>query len=160
MIRHRGHPLDEASAKKSAHGHEHEADGAVSADIGANVLGQRAADHVGIYGIENDYGIVTHAQCGRRIDPISIPIALAQRPIDFGCVFAALAADEDFATREFAQIGGIFECAAIAGFFRRFAAGIRGREEDRIESGEILFFAHPLHQDAADHASPANESNA
>ncbi len=160
LIRHAGHPFDQAGPEKAAHGHEHQAYGAVSARVGANAARQCFADHVAIHGIENDDGVARHAQGRGGIDPVALPIAFPQRGVNFRGVFAALATDEHFASREFAQVGGVFEDGAVAGLRWRGASGIRGGEENRLKAREILFFAHPLHQDAADHASPAYESHA
>ena len=85
----------------------------------AQAAAQTVLNDFSVDGIKDDHCVVAHAECGGRIYPIAVPSALAERRINFRGVFAALAADEDFATREFAQIGGIFERAAIAGFFRK-----------------------------------------
>jgi hypothetical protein len=46
------------------------------------------------------------------------------------------------------------------GLLRSGAADVRGGKENRFDAGKVFFLAHPLHEDTADHPSPADESNA
>jgi hypothetical protein len=116
-------------------------------------------NHVGVHRIENDRGIVAHAQRRRRIDPIPVPSALAQRCVDLGGVFPALATDQHVALREFAQVLRVLQAAAMTRLFGRGAANARRGKESSIDALKIVFLAHPLHQDAADHTSPPDHPN-
>jgi hypothetical protein len=42
---------------------------------------------------------------------------------------------------------------------RGLAAGVGGREEDRLDQPEVAFGLHAVHQDRADHAAPAYEAD-
>ena len=89
------------------------ADGAVAAGKSAHAAREAVADDVRIHGIENDHGFVAHAQRGGGVDPVALPSALAQRRVDFGGVFAALAADQHVARGEIVQIRGVAQRRAV-----------------------------------------------
>ena len=160
LIRHGGHPLDQPGFEKRAHGHQHQADRAVAADVACACRWRARREYAAIDRIEDDDGIVAHAQRGSGVDPVSLPAILAQRRVDFGRVVAALATDQHVAGRQFAS-----DCGRPAARRQRPLAGpapptFEVVEENRVDAGEIFFLAHPLHEDTADHPSPTDKSNA
>ena len=81
-------------------------------------------------------GVVAHAQRGSGVDPVAVPAALAQRRVDLGGVFAALATDQHVAGGEFAQILRVLQAAAMARFLGRGAADVRRGEKNGLDAGK------------------------
>ena len=65
-------------------------------------LASAVLDDAGVDRIEDDDGVVAHAQRGGGVDPVALPAGLAQRRVDLGGVVAALATDQHVAGREVA----------------------------------------------------------
>ena len=148
-----------AGLEKAAHGHQHQTDRAVAAGKSAQAAREAFANHVRIHGIEDDYGIVAHAQRRGGVNPVSLPAAFAEGRVDFSGVFAALATDESIAGRKSLQAFRVFEGRA-ASLARSCSADIGRREKHRLNTREVAFLSHPLQENASDHSSPSDESDA
>ena len=91
------HPLHQTGFVQSAHAHQHAADGAVAAHPIEAAFGECVFDHRQVHGVEDDDGVVLHAQGGGRVDPVALPTRAAQLGEHFRGVVAALAGDDDVA---------------------------------------------------------------
>ncbi len=138
LIRHRGHPLDQPFAEQAAQRHQHQADGAITADVVLDAMLQTVLDHVQIDRIENDDGVVRHAQRGRRVDPIAIPPGCTQLGENLGRVVATLARDDHITFFQGVEVGGGFELGFVFGERRRRAACVAGAEKHRLDQSEIV----------------------
>ena len=159
LIGHCRHPLHHPGLEQPVHAHQHQADSAVAADVIPDTLRKRFSDHVEIDRIEDDHGILPHAQRRRGIDPVAVPAVGAQLRVDVVGVFAALAGNDHFHCLEFLQVGSIPERRHVLADIRALASGLRGGEQNRIDVIEIVLLAHPLHQHRTDHAAPADQSH-
>ena len=71
---------------------------------------------------------------------------------------AALARHDDIGGLQLLNIVRIFQGRNVDADGRAFLPHLGGSEEDRLEPVEILLCDHPVHEDRADHAAPADES--
>ena len=62
LVSRHGDPLHQVLREQAAEGHQHQADGAVTADKGFYAVVQAVGDDVLVDRVENDDGIVFHAQ--------------------------------------------------------------------------------------------------
>jgi len=122
-------------------------------------VGQRVLNHRQVDRVQHDDGIVVHAQGRRGIDPVAIPAGRAQLGKNFAGVVPALRGDDDVALLECGDVVRVFQRAFVLCDRRRLAASVRGREEHRLDQAEIAFGLHPVHQDRADHAAPADQAD-
>ncbi len=152
------HPFDQTCLVQRAHTHQHAADGAVAADPFLAALGQRVLDDRHVDRVEDDDGVLFHAQGGRGIDPVAVPAGGAQLGIHGVGVVTALAGDDDLAALEGVDAVRVLQRGFVPGHCGRLAASIRGGEEQRFDQVEVLFFNHAIHQHRADHAAPANQT--
>ncbi len=90
-----GGPLYQVVRKQPAQRHQHQADGAVAADKGFNPFCQPVADNMMVNRIENDDGVIFHAQRRGCVDPVALPAAGAQLRIDLTGIVAALTGDNN-----------------------------------------------------------------
>ncbi|MCY1239208.1 hypothetical protein D9M72_519900 [compost metagenome] len=158
LVRHRGHPLDQVGLEQAAQAHQHATDRAVAADEILHALGQRVLDHALVDRIQHDDGIVLHAQRGRRVDPVALPAGRAQLGENLVGVVAALGGHDHVALLQRFDVIGIFQRGFVLRHGGRLAAGIGRAEEDGLDMVEITLFLHALHQDAADHTPPTDET--
>jgi hypothetical protein len=120
---------------------------------------QRILDDVQIHRIENDDRVVLHAQRRSRIDPVALPAGGTQLREHLVGVIAALARNDEIALFQVVNTQSHrFEFRLVFRERRRIAARIAGAEKHRFDQVEIAFLLHALHQDAADHAAPTNET--
>ena len=157
LIGHRSRPLDHVRLEQSVHAHEHQAHGAVAADVIAHVPGERILDHVHVDRIENDDRIVLHAKRGRCVDPVPFPSRGAQPREHLVSVVAALAGDHDIHRREFFHALRILERRSLLADERAQFAHPGGREKHRFDQREIAFGVHALHQHRSDHPAPTDK---
>ena len=159
LVGHAGSPFHQAVLEQAAQTHEHEGNGAVAADVVFHAVLQGGIDYVAVYRVEYDYGIVIHAQGGGGIDPVAVPAGFAQLGIHGFGVVAALAGNDDVHFGQFGGIVGIKQGFGGLAEIGGVAAYVGGGEEIGFgDVGEIVFFAHTLHQNRADHAAPADKS--
>jgi hypothetical protein len=78
LVGHGAHPFDQAGLVKRAHAHQHAADRAVAADPVAPALGQGVLDDRQVDRVQDDDGVVLHAQGGGGVDPVARPAGSAQ----------------------------------------------------------------------------------
>ena len=78
-----------------------------------NPRARPSLNHIGVHRIEDDYGIVAHAQRRSGVDPVSLPATSAQRRVNLGGVFAALTTDQSIAARESLQDSRVMERRAV-----------------------------------------------
>ncbi len=152
-------PLHQVLSKQAAQRHQHQADGTVTADKGFDPTVDTLANHRMVDRIEDDDGIIFHAQRGGRINPVSLPAAGAQLWIDVTGVVAALAGNDDIQRPQRLNIKRILQCALL--FARKCGCRLtmlRRREEDRIDCIKITLFTHAGHQHGADHTAPTNKT--
>lgn len=77
MVGHGGDPFDVAGFEEGADGHEHEGDGAVAADEVFLSVGKGGVDDGLVDGVEDDGGVVGHAEGGGGVDPVAVPAGVA-----------------------------------------------------------------------------------
>jgi hypothetical protein len=91
LIGHGAHPLDQAGFEQTAQAHQHQADGAVAADVVLGARVQLLVDDLAVDRVEDDDRVILHAQAGSGVDPVTLPAGFAQLREDFAGVVAALA---------------------------------------------------------------------
>ncbi len=97
--------------------------------------------------VEDDNGIIFHAQSGSRINPVAVPARRAQLRIDVAGVIATLAGDDDIQRLQRFNIKRILQRACRApAKLRRGLAVLRSRKEYRADHIKIALFTHALHQ--------------
>jgi hypothetical protein len=154
----RAHPLDQAGLVERAHAHEHAAHGAVATDPVLAPVGQRVLDHGQVDRVENDDGVLVHAQRGRGVDPVAVPACGAQLGVDLAGVVATLGGDDDVAALEGGDVVRVLQRGFVLRHGGGFAARVGGGEEQRFDQVEVAFRDHAVHQHGTDHATPAYES--
>ncbi|MNE03743.1 hypothetical protein D3C80_962550 [compost metagenome] len=160
LIRCNGNPINQILREQATQRHQHQADGTVAAHKGFHAVVQAVGDHALVNRVENNDGIVFHAQRRRRVNPVALPAAFTQLWINFVGIIAALARHDNVERLQRFQIKGVLKRA------RRRAAE-RGRslpelgsgEEDRADGVKIALFNHALHENRADHTAPADKTN-
>src|SRR5450830_1902407 len=153
-----GHPFHQACLVQRAHTHQHAADGAVAAHPVVAALGERALDHGQVHRVQDDDGVVLHAQGGGGIDPVAVPAGGAQLGEHFGGVVAALCGDDDVAALEGCDVVGVLQNGFVLGLRGGLATGIRRREENGFDQAEVAFSRHAVDQHRADHAAPTHQT--
>ncbi|MNQ82681.1 hypothetical protein D3C85_977370 [compost metagenome] len=94
LVGHGAHPLHQTGFEQAAEGHQHQADGAVAADV---VLGARVellVDDLAVDRVEDDDRVILHAQAGGGVDPVALPAGFAQLGEHLVGVVAALAGQD------------------------------------------------------------------
>ncbi len=154
-----GGPFHQILGKQAAQRHQHQANGAVTADEGLDAFVETLTNHLMVHRIENNDGVVFHAQRRGRVNPVALPAAGAQLRVDFTGIIAALAGDNDIQRLERLNIKRILQrTGGLAAKRRRSLSQLRGGEEDRIDNVKITLFAHARHQHGADHTAPTNKT--
>ncbi len=90
-----GYPVNEIMGKETAQRHQHQANGTVTAHKGLHAIVQAVGNHVLVDRVENNNGIIFHAQRRSRVNPVTLPSAFAQLWINFVGIIAALAGHDD-----------------------------------------------------------------
>ena len=152
-------PLHQIVGEQTAERHQHQADGAVAADEGFDAFVQALLNHRVVDRIQDDDGIVLHAQRRGRVDPITLPTAGAQLRIHFVGIIAALTGNNDIERAQRVDVIRILQRALLAAEGRRGRTVLRGGEKDRANGIEIALFRHALHENRADHSAPTDETN-
>lgn len=155
LVGHGGDPLDAILAEEAVESHHHETDGAIAADEGFGSLSEGLVDDVLIERVENNDGILVHAEGGCGIDPVAIPTSSAEERVDALRVVATLAADDGLHGGESIDGEGVEQGLAI----RAWAARVGGAEVMWVDEGEVLFLFHALHEDRADHTAPTDQTD-
>ena len=156
LIGHGAHPLDHAGLEQAAQGHQHQAHGAVAADVILHAINQRLVDDLAVNRIQHDHRVVLHTQRRGGVDPVAIPTRFAQLGVNLVGVVAALAGENHLHGFEFINAVGVFQrCNAFANR-RGFAACVGCGEKHRLDQIEVFFFEHALHQHGTDHATPTD----
>ena len=159
LVGRHGDPLHQILREQAAEGHQHQADGAVTANKGFYAVVQAIGDHALVNRVENDDGIVFHAQRRGRVNPVALPAAFTQLWIDFVGIIAALAGHNNVECLQRFQIVSILQRACGTTKGRSSLAELGSGEEDRADSVEIALFNHALHEYRADHTAPADKTN-
>ena len=94
LVGHGADPLHQTGFKQTTQAHQHQAYGAVAADVVFHAARYALLDNILIHRVENNNGVVFHAQGAGRIDPITLPASNAQFREHLIGVIAALAADD------------------------------------------------------------------
>ena len=159
LVGRHGDPLHQILSEQAAEGHQHQADGAVAANKSFYAVVQAIGDHALVHRVENDDGIIFHAQRRGRVNPVALPAAFTQLWIDFVGIIAALAGHNNVECLQRFQIVSILQrpCGTTKG--RCSLAELGSGEEDRADSVEIALFNHALHEYRADHTAPADKTN-
>ena len=110
-------------------------------------------------GIQDDDGVVGHAQRRGCVDPVALPAGLAQFRIHFRGVVAALTGNDHVHGLQLIDILRVLERLDILADIRPLAAHVRRREEHRLDQIEILLFLHPAHQDRTHHTAPTDKTD-
>src|SRR5690606_11399276 len=71
LIGHGRHPLHQPFTEESAEAHQHQAHGTVTANEILAATGQTILDHVQVYRVQHNNGILFHPQCRSRINPVA-----------------------------------------------------------------------------------------
>ena len=95
---------------------------------------------------------------------MALPSLLTQSGIDCLGVITALTAKDHITTGEHFKIIGIVQtslcfCYLLTVNQRGLTTRITGAKEYGFNMSKIVFVLHALHQDAAHHAAPTNETN-
>ncbi len=94
LVGHARHPLDQVALEQPGQRHHHQADRAVAADVVADALAKRRVDDRPVDRVEDDHRVVLHAQRLGRVDPVTVPAAVAKLRIHRRRPVAALARDD------------------------------------------------------------------
>jgi len=156
LIGHGGNPFHEAGLEEATDGHEHQADGAVATNEILLAVGQRLVDDGAVDGVENDSGLIGHAQGRGRIDPVAVPAFGAQLAMHLSSIVPALAGDDRFHLHQRVEIVGVDQDRFALADVRCRLARLRCGEKYGVDMFKIVFRAHALHQHRADHAAPSN----
>ena len=140
------HPFDEARLVERSHAHQHAAHGAVAADPVPDALLQPSLDHRQVHRVEDDDGVLVHAERGGGIDPVALPACGPQCGEDGRCVVAPLGRNDDVAPLEGVNVKGVLESGLVLGHRRGLPASVRRREKHRLNQPEIPFGLHAVHQ--------------
>ncbi len=152
-------PFHQIVGEQAAERHQHQADGAVAANEGFDALVQALLNHRVVDRIQDDDGVVLHAQRRGRVDPVTLPTARAQLRIHFVGIIAALTGNNDIERAQCVDVIRILQRALLAAEGRRGRTVLRGGEKDRANGVEIALFRHALHENRADHSAPTDETN-
>ena len=159
LVSHAGRPFDQVVLEQAAECHQHQRNGAVAADVVFHAVFEAVVDHVAVDGVEHDDRVVFHAQCGGRVDPVAVPAGIAQGLEHGFGVVAALAGYDDVHFRQFGDVVCVKQRSGYLTEIGGCAADVGCGEEIRFgDAGEVVFFAHTLHQHRTDHAAPADKS--
>src|SRR3989338_3526813 len=158
LIGHGAHPLDQTGFVQAAQGHQHQADGAVAADVVLGAGIQLLINHLAVDRIKHDNRAVIHAQRRGGIDPIALPAGFAQLGEHFAGVVATLAGQNHAQAFHLVNAVGVLQRRRFLANSRALAADIGGGEEHWFDQVEILFFQHTLHQHGTDHAAPTDQT--
>ncbi len=158
LIGHGAHPLDQPCFEQAAQAHQHQADGAVAADVVLGAGVQLLVDDLAVDRVQDDHGIVLHAQARRGVDPVTLPAGLAQLGEDFAGVVAALAGQNHVEGLQLVNAVGVLERSNVLAHGRTLATHVRRGEKHRLNKIEILLFQHPLHEHGTDHTAPTDQT--
>ena len=159
LVGRHGDPLHQILREQAAEGHQHQADGAVTANKGFHAVVQAVGDDALVNRVKNNDGIVFHAKRRGRVNPVALPAAFTQLRIDFVGIIAALAGHNNVECLQRFQIVSILQRACGTPKGRCSLAELGSGEEDRADSVEIALFNHALHEYRADHTAPADKTN-
>ena len=162
LIGHGGDPFDRAGPQQSAHRHQHQRYRAIAADEILDAFVARRLHHRQIDRIQDDDGVLAHAQAGRGIDPVALPACCAQARMNRFGVVAALGADEHGQLGERGDVigvlhRGVFRAGGADVGSRR--AGLRGAEKRRPHEIEVFLLAHSVEKHRPHHAAPTNDAD-
>jgi hypothetical protein len=153
------HPFHQTGLVQRTHAHQHAADGAVAANPVFAAVGQGLLDDRHIDRVQDDDGVLFHAQCGCGVDPVAVPASGTQFGEHFGGVVAALGADDDVAALQRVNVEGILQRGFVLGLGRGFATGVGGGEEHGFNQREVALGFHAVHQDRSHHAAPTDQTH-
>src|SRR6185369_795480 len=157
LIGHGREPLYEIGAEKPAQSHQHQADRTVASDEILLAVLQSLVDDATVDRIEDDDRIVLHPKGRSGIDPVAVPPLLAQFRVNSLGVVATLAGDDDIELLQLLDVLGFLQGAGI---HRCRLAGLRCREEDRLDAdAKISLLHHPLKEDRTYHTAPTYYSD-
>ena len=122
--------------------------------LGQGLLNDRQIDRV-----QNDDSVFVHAQGAGSVNPVALPAGGAQFGEHLSGVVAALGCDDDLAALERFYVEGVLQRGFVFGHRRGFATRVRGGEEHWLDQVKVFFLNHAVHENRADHAAPANESD-
>ena len=161
LIGHRGCPFNQVILEQATQAHEHQRYSAVATDPVLTALGQRILDHVHVDRVENDHGVVGHAQRGSCVDPVTIPASSTQLGENFLGIVPTLAGNDDFALLQGINRSGVQQRqrSFLATENRGFSTSGRCRKIDGINVGKITLLNHALHKHGTNHTPPADQTN-
>src|SRR5690606_31510472 len=158
LVGHGCHPFDQVVIEEACQAHEHAADRAVAPDEIAYAALERRVDRRPVDRVEDDDGVVFHAQRAGRVDPDARPARRAQLGEYLGGVVAALRRDDDGQFLQSIDVVGVLQRAGAIGPGGRSATGVAGGKENGVDQGEVVFVTHALHENGTDHAAPADQA--
>ena len=122
LVGHSTDPLDQSVLEQAAHGHQHQTHRAVAAHPHFAASAQSGVDHIAVDGVQDDDGIVFHAQGRCGVNPMAIPARRAEFGVDIFGVVAALRGQDDVALGKRLDIVGVLQRRFILRHGRCFAA--------------------------------------
>ena len=152
-------PLHQVGVEQAAHGHQHQAHGAVAADEVTGAFVQRLVDHLAVDRVQHDDAVVGHAQRRGGVDPVAFPAGFAELGVHLVGVIAALAGDDHVQGFQFVHALGVAQGRNVLAHVRAGLAHLGGGKEHRFDVLEIIFRAHAVHQYGTDHAAPADKTD-
>ena len=158
LVGHGAHPLHQPGFVQAAEGHQHQADGAVAADVVLDAGIQLLVDDPAVDRIQDDDRVIGHAQRRGGVDPVALPAGFAQLGIDLAGVVATLAGEDHIEGLEFIEAVGVLQRRDVLADLGALAADIGGSEEHRLDQVEVPFFTHALHEHGTHHATPADQT--
>jgi hypothetical protein len=94
----------------------------------------------------------------RRVEPVAVPASRAQLGEHGGGVVATLGGDDDLAALELLDVESVLQRGFVLGHRGGFATRVGRGEEHRLDQVKVFFLNHAVHQDRADHATPADQT--
>src|SRR5690606_36570286 len=156
LIGHAGHPFEQILIEQTGQAHEHATYRAVSAYEILDTAAESSVDDGAIHWIENDDGIVGHAQGAGGVDPYAVPARCTQLWIDRRGVVAALSGKNDGELFQRFDVVGVLKRTGSVSPCRGCTARVAGRKNHRLKKGKIILVAHALHEDGSHHATPTD----
>ena len=160
LIGHRADPFDPSSGDQAVHRHQHQADGAVAADEIPQTSSERPIDDRAVDRIQDDHGVVLHAQGTGRVDPVPGPAGGSEARVHVVRVVTALAAQHDVEPSEVVDVRRVQQRRRPLADVGSRGSHLGSGEEDRREiEREVVLLPHAVDEHAAHHATPADETD-
>jgi len=158
LVGHGTHPFHQTRFEQAAQAHQHQADGAVAADVVLGARIQLLVDHLTVDRVQNNDRVILHPQARSRIDPVTLPTRLTQLGEHLGGVVAALAGQNHIEGFQLFNVVSILERGNLFAHGRTLSTDIGGSKKHGLNKIEILLFQHPLHEYGTNHTAPTDQT--